>query len=78
MVVNSKWFNGKTSLIFARFCTHFNHFKQKYFKDSTICYTFQDAQQKSTQQNSYSISHLLDTVTTQWLDNDGVATVVME
>ena len=31
----------------------------------------------NTQQNSYSISHLLDTVTTQWLDvdSDGVVTV---
>ena len=29
-----------------------------------------------TQQNSYSISHLLGTVTTQWLDSNGVVTVV--
>ena len=29
-----------------------------------------------TQQNSYSISHLLGTVTTQWLDSDGVVSVV--
>ena len=28
-----------------------------------------------TQQNSYSISHLLATVTTKWLDGDGVVTV---
>ena len=28
-----------------------------------------------TQENSYSISHLLGTVTTQWLDSDGVVTV---
>ena len=28
-----------------------------------------------TQQNSYSISHLLGTVTTQWLDSDSVVTV---
>ena len=27
------------------------------------------------QQNSYSISHLLDTVTTQWLDSDSVVTI---
>ena len=30
---------------------------------------------KDTQQNSYSISHLPDTVTTQWLDSDSVVTV---
>ena len=29
-----------------------------------------------TQQNSYSISHLLGTVTTKWLDSDSVVTVV--
>ena len=29
----------------------------------------------TTQQNSYSISHLLGTVTTLWLDSDGVVTV---
>ena len=29
-----------------------------------------------TQQNSYSISHLLGTVTTQWLDGDSVVKVV--
>ena len=29
-----------------------------------------------TQQNSFSISHLLGTVTTHWLDSDGVVTVV--
>ena len=29
----------------------------------------------NTQQNSYSISHLLGTVTTQWLDSDGIVTV---
>ena len=29
-----------------------------------------------TQQNSYSTSHLQGTVTTQWLDSDGVITVV--
>ena len=28
-----------------------------------------------TQQNSYSINHLLGAVTTQWLDSDGVVTV---
>ena len=28
-----------------------------------------------TQQNSYSISHLLGTVTRQWLDSDGIVTV---
>ena len=28
-----------------------------------------------TQQKSYSISHLPDTVTTQWLDSDSVVTV---
>ena len=28
-----------------------------------------------TQENSYSISHLLATVTTQWLEGDGVVTV---
>ena len=28
-----------------------------------------------TQENSYSASHLLGTVTTQWLDSDGVVTV---
>ena len=28
-----------------------------------------------TQQNFYIIGHLLDTVTTQWLDNDSVVTV---
>ena len=29
---------------------------------------------KLTQQNSFSISHLLDTVTTQWPDSDSVVT----
>ena len=29
----------------------------------------------NTQQNSYSISHLLDIVTTQWMDSDSVVTV---
>ena len=29
----------------------------------------------STQEISYSISHLLDTVITQWLDSDSVVTV---
>ena len=29
----------------------------------------------NTLENSYSISHLLGTVTTQWLDSDGVVTV---
>ena len=30
----------------------------------------------TTQQKSYFISHLLVTVTTQWLNSDGVVTVV--
>ena len=30
-----------------------------------------------TQQNSYSISHLLGIVTTQWLHSDGVVTVLL-
>ena len=30
---------------------------------------------RNTQQNSYSISNLLDTVTTMWLDSDSVVTV---
>ena len=30
----------------------------------------------ATQQNSYSISHLLDTVTTHWLDSDCAVTAV--
>ena len=37
-----------------------------------------DAEQvlTNTRQNSYSISHLLGTVTTQWLDSDSVVTIV--
>ena len=35
-----------------------------------------DAHSEGTQQKSYSISHLLDTVTTLWLDSDGVVTVI--
>ena len=31
--------------------------------------------EKSTQENSYSISHLLGTVTTQWLESDSAVTV---
>ena len=30
---------------------------------------------KYTQQNSISVSHLLDTVTTRWLDSDSVVTI---
>ena len=37
----------------------------------TYCYCYY-----YTQQNSYSISHLSSTVTTQWLDSDGVVTFV--
>ena len=33
---------------------------------------------KSTQQKTYSISHLLGTVTTQWVDSDGVVTVIAD
>ena len=33
-------------------------------------------EQENTQQDSYSIPHLLDTVTKQWLDSDSVVTVV--
>ena len=31
-----------------------------------------------TRENSYSIGHILGIVTTQWLDNDGVVTVVLD
>ena len=33
------------------------------------------ATQKTTQLNSYSISHLIDTVTTWWLDSDSEVTL---
>ena len=34
-----------------------------------------DSSKSSNLANSYSISHLLATVTTQWLDGEGVVTV---
>ena len=44
----------------------------KNFKDNTNMKCDANA---ITQQNSYSNSHLLGTVTAQWLDSDGVVTV---
>ena len=39
------------------------------------CFTVNDCDRDSAEQNCYSISHLLGLVTTQWLDSDGVVTV---
>ena len=40
-----------------------------------ICLPMKWSLQLLTQQNSYSINHLLGTVTTQWLGGDGVVTI---
>ena len=38
-------------------------------------YTYNYAEGVSTQQNSYSISQIRDTVPTRWLDSDSIVTV---
>ena len=45
-------------------------------KSNHLTYNQSNADKSGTQQSSYSVGHLLGTVTTRWLDSDRVVTVV--